>query len=246
MTRELVNIDPAALATAPIFPSLLEEGQPGGGYDVALDFGTFWFLQFKLSEYMVRNTAGQSGVIATPYYRFWLMPAWRSAQHAMLLDLQGSGENVYYVAPHFWLQTEFNEAFADTEVALRSVFIPPGDIGPLSDEDHCVVWNDGAMWALSEPKPIRAFRGSEFLEKLSESLHGGGPRVAAVREVAITMQGIVRKHGFSSPEFGSFEGPKRVLEYISFLAHVFFHSEMIFIPRPNHPGPRPRSGIPRT
>ncbi len=231
LTREIVNLNPAGFLAAPVFPSLIQEGNPGGGYDVALDFGTFLFLQFKLSEYMIRNTAGQSDVIAPPYYRFWLMPASQSAQHAMLLDLEGSGEQVYYVAPKFWTQAQFNGAFTDSQVAFESVFIPPGAIGPVTDnEDHCVVFNDVAIFALSEPKPIQGLRGEQALERISNSLSGAESKVRATREVASTMEGIVRRHNISPPDLKSFHGTRQVLEYIASLAYVFFHSEMIFIP----------------
>jgi hypothetical protein len=47
--------------------------------------------QSLLSQYLFGNAAGEAGVMATPYYRFWLMPTWQSAQHAMLLELEGTG-----------------------------------------------------------------------------------------------------------------------------------------------------------
>ena len=56
LTNELVGWAP--LAAAPIFPSLLEEGKAGGGYDVHLDApGTPLYLQFKRSDCMKRKSA---------------------------------------------------------------------------------------------------------------------------------------------------------------------------------------------
>lgn len=46
------------LQAAPIFPSLLEEGKEGGGYDVKLDApGIPLLIQFKRSECMTRRSA---------------------------------------------------------------------------------------------------------------------------------------------------------------------------------------------
>jgi len=46
------------LSAAPIFPSLIEEGKAGGGYDVKLDWPFApLYLQFKRSECMTRRSA---------------------------------------------------------------------------------------------------------------------------------------------------------------------------------------------
>jgi hypothetical protein len=42
------------LKVAPVFPSLIQEGRTGGGYDVLLEPGFPLFLQFKISQYMAR------------------------------------------------------------------------------------------------------------------------------------------------------------------------------------------------
>ena len=60
VTHELVLQGSGNIFAAPEFPSLIREGQVGGGYDVKLNFGTFLFLQFKLSEFMRGVQSGQS------------------------------------------------------------------------------------------------------------------------------------------------------------------------------------------
>jgi len=58
LTNELVGW--GSLNSAPIFPSLIEEGKAGGGYDVYLDRSGFpLYLQFKRAECMFRKNARQ-------------------------------------------------------------------------------------------------------------------------------------------------------------------------------------------
>jgi len=58
LTHELIALAGEPLRAAPIFPSLIEEGRAGGGYDVHLDVPGFpLFLQFKRSDCMVRRSA---------------------------------------------------------------------------------------------------------------------------------------------------------------------------------------------
>src|SRR4051794_37173385 len=56
LTNELVGW--TALKAAPMFPSLIEEGKKGGGYDVKLDApGKPLYLQFKRAHCMTRRSA---------------------------------------------------------------------------------------------------------------------------------------------------------------------------------------------
>jgi hypothetical protein len=60
----------------------------------------------------------------------------------MLVDLENAGQLVYYAAPIFHLQTDFNAEFQGNTVVNRSAFISPAEIGYLADNgDHCVVFN---------------------------------------------------------------------------------------------------------
>lgn len=121
LTMEIVNRLRSAYKHfsmfAPEFPSLKDEGS-GKGYDVQI--GTLSrpvFIQFKLSEYLVRSTARgiKDGTFGGPYYRFHLR-ANPSNQHADLLKLEKSGEDVYYAAPFFHQQWEFNSHFSSNTV----------------------------------------------------------------------------------------------------------------------------------
>jgi hypothetical protein len=58
LTEELANGSLGQLIAAHVFPSLIQEGRAGGGYDVQLPFrGRPLFLQFKLSDSMRTSRA---------------------------------------------------------------------------------------------------------------------------------------------------------------------------------------------
>jgi hypothetical protein len=158
LTQELVNEYSYLLAAAPTFPSLIEEGRVGG-YDVNIALTGFpLFLQFKLSEYMLRSNALESGVLGVPYFRFKLRPSKYSDQHALLVDLESRGNFVYYVAPIFYEVSELNTAFFSRNVTTQSIFISPLEIGTLpDDESHCVVFSSSSSDAYfcSDPKMIK-------------------------------------------------------------------------------------------
>ena len=156
-----------SLAAAPVFPSLRAEGQHGDGWDVKRDLpGVPLFLQFKLCEKMTRSTCREArdAGFNLPCYRMRLLPARLSRQHEMLMDLQATGQQVYYCAPEFHRVEEFNDAFLRRAVCERSVCVRPSDIGPLPDDgDHHLSFEPRSPWAtlFSEPRPIEAKRKFE-------------------------------------------------------------------------------------
>ncbi|PYP92242.1 MAG: hypothetical protein DMG65_04645 [Candidatus Angelobacter sp. Gp1-AA117] len=61
ITEDLIIGDGTPLTAAPVFPSLIDKGQPGVGYDLKLNKpGTPLFLQFKLVHQMVRGNAKEA------------------------------------------------------------------------------------------------------------------------------------------------------------------------------------------
>src|SRR5258707_1134113 len=104
LTNEIVGWAP--LTAAPLFPSLIEEGKAGGGYDVKLDLpGYPLYLQFKRADCMKRSSAAELSKhnlpLSLPFYRFKITEARKSNQHDLLLELDDGTCLVLYAAPRF-------------------------------------------------------------------------------------------------------------------------------------------------
>ena len=127
------------LLAAPVFPSLIEEGKSGGGYDVNINIPGFpLFVQFKRSDCLTRANAREikKGLpLNPPYYRFGITERWRSDQHKLLVALDdGNSNEVFYAAPRFHEVGELNAAYLTSDAANRSFYIRPRDIGAILDD----------------------------------------------------------------------------------------------------------------
>lgn len=158
ITDALVNWQGTQLTAAPVFPSLIEEGQAGGGYDVRLDRpGMPLFLQFKLSDCITQRSRSvkevRYGLFQPPFYRMHVRSAQHSNQHSLLLGWEAQGYEVYYVAPAFHRVHEFNDAYLQRQVANKSIWIAPSWIGHLPDDQahHVAFQLPGNRHFLSEP-----------------------------------------------------------------------------------------------
>lgn len=173
LTNEIVGWN--EVSTAPIFPSLIEEGRSGGGYDVRLDMpGVLLFLQFKRADCMVRATAKEIQhfdlPLSIPFYRFKITETGKSRQHELLLELDDGVNLVYYAAPRFHELSEINSAWSTNQIASRSIFVTPNDIGILNEESHHVAYDDINAYLCSEPKPLGFYSSSNLIEKLGNNL----------------------------------------------------------------------------
>jgi len=161
----------APLKFAPVFPSLIQEGKKGGGYDVELAMpGVPLYLQFKRGFRMTRRSAKEvkqyKKRLTIPFHRFYITDSGTSDQHTMLLELDNGANNVFYAAPRFDRMAEINAAWAAQEVAARSIFVRPQDIGELDDELHHVAYDANRTFLCSEPKAIEALSASQVVERL--------------------------------------------------------------------------------
>lgn len=176
LTNELVRW--GELSAAPIFPSLIEEGGPGGGFDVKLDRpGAPLYLQFKRSECMFRRSAREwkavkaaGGDLSLPYYRFAITEALKSEQHELLLALDTAPNLVFYAAPRFHEMSEINAAWHADAMSARSVFVAPSEVGSLDEQRHHVAFDRSRSWICSEPRQIRALGSRDLLEKIKGAL----------------------------------------------------------------------------
>jgi len=168
LTEDIIRWAGTPLTAAPLFPSLIQEGQSGGGFDLNLNFksGSPLFLQFKMSNYMKSQRANEFRYFNQPYYRFHLRSLKYSKQHELLIELENKGNFVCYAAPIFHEVSELNQAYIAHRVAQQSIFFQPSEIGHLPDsKEHSIVFdNHRNAYFCSEPTPIKALGGNELAE----------------------------------------------------------------------------------
>ncbi len=164
ITEELSRGILGNLKGYPMFPSIKAEGQVGGGYDVKLPrVGAPLYLQFKRSHYMVRTYSENWGLFNAPHYRMYLMRNKYSIQHELLIHLELSGEEVYYIAPEFHTGEELTEYYTNGSVFYNSALFRPSDISHLPDDKrHYVAFDHGPDAYICSVKP----------RKLERNLHG--------------------------------------------------------------------------
>jgi hypothetical protein len=240
LTNELVERHRHLLVGAPHLPSQNQEGRPGGGYDVGLPIRGFpLFLQFKVSEYMLRSTAGEWKKFGKKYFRFQLHPLRHSVQHHLLIDLESRNNCVYYAVPAFYKAEDLNQAFSTRTVVDRTVFVRPSDIGRLPDEDnHCIAFLPGERFAylFSEYRkevPIAA-QGHQFAEEvdLRRRRTERAPRLdhEFLETLARTMTDLVSQQvefeGFPPVEIAMDLPP---VARIGYLARTFFGAELLWV-----------------
>ena len=173
LTQELATGRLGTINGYPIFPSLWQEGQPGGGFDLELEYlyGSPLFLQFKLSHYLYRTNALEWYFFHGPYYRMYLRPRRHSDQHDLLMQLESNANEVYYVAPEFHTPDELGDAYINRQVFDRSTFVSPLDIGPLPDDEyHYIVFIRtspiGYLCSEIPKKEMRVYHAEQFINEI--------------------------------------------------------------------------------
>lgn len=247
VTEELTTKHKGIVIGAPRFPSLYEEGKKGG-YDVKIPLrGRPVFLQFKLSDYLERSNAKEhkNGTLTVPYYRMHLRPARHSDQHQLLLDLEASGESVFYIAPEFHLPSELNSHYLSNQVVTNSAAFSPSAIGPLPDPgDHYIVFHKwashgyrcsdeaiqasktslegGLLQALIARNAPERDLGEEGLKAISDELL----EILESREVPFSLEGRRRDVGGIREIVSS----RSTIESIGYMSRTFFSSELVVLP----------------
>ena len=204
-TRELVESQEEGLTVAPVFPTLVQEGQPGGGFDVEIDRrGCPFFVQFKVCDRMVSRAAKEASYrLGVPCYRMRLRSTHRFRQHRMLLELESNGADVYYAAPLFDRPEELNDAFVRRQVCSRSKWIVPSDIGVLPDErEHYVSFDlqGGHMTVFSDTWEVEAHREfRDVVEGLRAKLRSQGEFALQDEHIERLVETIQQVQGLPDP-----------------------------------------------
>lgn len=171
-------------AGAPVLPSLQLEEQVGWDAKVpTLEYALF--LQFKRQVYISRRHPNSPtwDQVHNPHYRFAIDTA--DDQHQRLLELEQGLENdsqavgnVYYVAPRFHEQADFDDAYLTGSVLERSVIEPPSEFGDDGMIHHHVT--DAitqVAQVLSEPRtPSKQIEWTDVLEHAATRARERGDR----------------------------------------------------------------------
>lgn len=144
-------------AGAPVLPSLLQEEQLG--WDVSLRYVEYaLFLQFKRPQFVSRRHPASPTWphVGSPHYRVAIDTD--GHQHAALVELQrslhcgGDHGNVYYAAPTFHTQFDFDQSYGLGRVLERSTLVEPRDFGVMDGTHHLVSVGAVPPLILSEPR----------------------------------------------------------------------------------------------
>ena len=241
LTDELINRQNMPINSAPIFPTLYQEGQNGGGYDLLLDRpGLPLFLQFKLSDYLSRTNASEMNIFNNPYYRMYITKRNHSNQHQMLHELELNNElnEVFYTAPLFHEPEELNDAYLNGNVSNRSLWIHPSQIGLLpDDEQHYVVFDSPTNWHMcSEPKKMDFnVTFEKMTDELIQNLHKNGDKFTReyVRDLSFYIEEISQTKIDISQNLKNHAkqalSNSHPIQKISFYSRVFLNSEFYIV-----------------
>lgn len=167
-------------AGAPKLPSLIEEKDLG--WDVRLSYVEFAvFLQFKRSDWVSRRHPDSPTWAAMngKHYRFSIDTD--GHQHRALVELQdelasnADSAEVFYVAPLFHTQADFDSNYSGGRVLAQSLLIPPRDIGVADGKHHVSSTPNGSVLVLSDPRPAP---GATRWERLADRARQSAVRAA--------------------------------------------------------------------
>lgn len=240
-----------SLNSAPIFPSLIDEGKPHHGYDVEIPLPAVpIFLQFKLSQLMFRSNAyeySKNPVVTLPYFRFFLRTQasfGEGSQHYMLFKLSSLGNLVYYTAPAFHRIEEFNRLYVNRQILSNSVFIEPYPMGRLDDnQKHSVVFHKNIpnqYWLFSDPGTLmKDITLEAFVKKVKgqwEEKKFITESLESVKSLESQLIDIIQE---ASPyNYKSLPGPELlkeqkntqlILKRISFFAMLYFDCQFLLM-----------------
>jgi hypothetical protein len=205
--------------------------------EVAPPKGYPLFLQFKASEYMKRKNAGESKLVGLPYFRFPIYRKTQSNQHQLLVELEKRGCLVYYATPKMHEAVNLNGAFFDGRVVAHTLFVSPGDIGDVTDnQNHRVVFSGTTKDVYFCPKPRkleRAIHGEDFADTMPQILDTREPEVLddyCFHRLASEMVSLVspNRRIFDELSRGKFEMTPAT--FANYLARTLFDCELLVIP----------------
>jgi len=236
LTHELVNAYGYLPADTPQSSRKKRKKDAGDAAD-DMPRGYPLFLQFKASEYMKRRNAGESKLVGLPYFRFALHRKTQSNQHQLLIELEKKGCAVFYATPKIHEAVNLNSAFFDRQVVASSLFVNPGEIGALPDnQSHRVVFSGKSddVYLCSRPRKLNGvIHGVAFAEAVQ--------RVVSEREaqslddeffhrLADDMVSLISPNRRIFDELSRGKVEMSAATFANYLAKTLFDCELLIIP----------------
>lgn len=197
------------------------------------------FIQFKASDYLKRRNAGESKLVGLPYFRFAIHRRTQSQQQELLMALEKKGKLVFYATPKIHEAVNLNSAFFDKQIVAGSLFVPPGEIGELPDnENYRVVFSgrtdrvylcpggrrlEGVVHGEHFAATIRAAIGARTPERLDE---------AFFMHLATDMLSLVSPNRRIFDELSRGKLAMSAATFADYLAKTLFDAELLIIPTP--------------
>ena len=236
LTHELVNAY-GYLATDSPQSTLRRKKKDDGDAADAAPSGYPMFLQFKASEYMKRRNAGESKLVGLPYFRFALHRKTQSNQHQLLIELERKGCSVFYATPKIHEAVNLNSAFFDHQVVASSLFINPGGIGELPDnQSHRVVFSGRSedVYLCSRPRKLDGvIHGAAFAEAVRRIVSDREPQSLDdefFNRLAGDMVSLVSPNLRIFDELSRGKVEMSASTFANYLAKTLFDCELLIVP----------------
>jgi len=236
LTHELVNAY-GYLATDSPQNSRKRKKKDDGDASDAGPSGYPMFLQFKASEYMKRRNAGESKLVGLPYFRFALHRKTQSNQHQLLIELERKGCAVFYATPKIHEAVNLNSAFFDHQVVASSLFINPGGIGELPDnQSHRVVFSGRSeeVYLCSRPRKLDGvIHGAAFAEAVRRIVSEREPQSLDdefFNRLAGDMVSLVSPNRRIFDELSRGKVEMSASTFANYLAKTLFDCELLIVP----------------
>ncbi|MCI0388257.1 MAG: hypothetical protein MOB07_05775 [Acidobacteria bacterium] len=236
LTHELVNAYGYLTTESPQNSRKRKKKDSGDAVDDAPS-GYPMFLQFKASEYMKRRNAGESKLVGLPYFRFALHRKTQSNQHQLLIELEKKGCAVFYATPKIHEAVNLNSAFFDHQVVASSLFVNPGEIGELPDnQSHRVVFSGKSddVYLCSKPRKLDGvIHGAAFSEAVQRVVSGREPQLldaAFFNRLADDMVSLVSPNRRIFDELSRGKVEMSASTFANYLAKTLFDCEFLIVP----------------
>lgn len=195
------------------------------------------FIQFKASDYLKRRNAGESKLVGLPYFRFTIHRKTQSQQQELLMGLERKGQLVFYATPKIHEAVNLNSAFFDRQIVDGSLFVPPGEIGELPDNENYRVVYSGRherVYLCPGGRELKgAIHGEDFAARIGELLSGREPELldeAFYLHLATDMLSLVSPNRRIFDELSRGKLAMSAATFADYLAKTLFDAELLIIP----------------